>query len=368
MYAVVVPAYRPDGTLESLVAALTRSPASVIVIVDDGSGADYRALFDRVSLMPRVQLLRHAENSGKGAALKTAFEYVLCAYPEIAGVVTADADGQHAVDDIVKVGASLVQRGNTLILGARQFEGRNVPLRSRFGNTVTRSLVRFLVGQRLADTQTGLRGIPLSLLPALLRIPATGYDFELEMLIAAKHCSCPLHEVPIRTIYLEGNRSSHFNPLFDSMRIYFTLLRFSMLSMLSALIDNLVFLCAFFVTGSIAYSQISGRLLSVVFNYTAVRKLVFHSQQSHRVVLPRYLLLVCASGLLSYSLIRLFTSTLAMPIMGAKVLAESLVFLVNFTVQRDFIFKRRIRSSGEGPVPSGGKGAEDQVDAKTLAQ
>ena len=80
------------------------------------------------------------------------------------------------------------------------------------------------------------------------------------------HCkrqTCPLQEVPIRTIYEAGNPTSHFNPLLDSLRIYFVLLRFSFLSLATAIIDNLVFVLAFFVLSSILYAQIIGRLVAV---------------------------------------------------------------------------------------------------------
>ena len=97
----------------------------------------------------------------------------------------------------------------------------------------TRGIMHALLGQKLTDTQTGLRGIPASFLPKLLRQEATGYEFELEMLIAAHQLSIPIVEVPIRTIYEAGNKSSHFNPIVDSMKIYFVLLRFGSVSVLS---------------------------------------------------------------------------------------------------------------------------------------
>ena len=79
-------------------------------------------------------------------------------------------------------------------------------------------LMRLIVGQKLTDTQTGLRGIPAPLVPCLLKLPSSGYEFELDMLIACKHQSVGIVEQPIRTIYLEGNKSSHFRPVADSMR------------------------------------------------------------------------------------------------------------------------------------------------------
>ena len=328
-FAVLIPAYRPEEILVELVRTLSQSHGGPIIVVDDGSGPEFAELFSDVEQIPAVHLLRHAINLGKGAALKSGINHFLCTYPNLIGLVTADADGQHVADDILRVGAQLTALPETLILGTRQFDGR-VPLR-----------IRLLIGQRLSDTQTGLRGIPRSLLPHLLRISVSGYDFELEMLITAKHLAYPMREERVRTIYADGNRTSHFNPILDSTRIYFILLRFSTLSLLTALVDNLVFFTAFHFTGGIGQSQIVARLASIVFNYSFARRLVFLSKQNHHVVLPKYLLLVLCSGLLSYSLIRFLTSAFGMQVMPAKLLAEGLIFIANFTIQRDFVFTKR---------------------------
>jgi putative flippase GtrA len=339
-FAVLIPAYRPEEVLVELVRTLAQSHAGPIIVVDDGSGPEFAERFRQIEQIPAVHVLRHAINLGKGAALKSGINHFLCTFPNLGGLVTADADGQHAADDILHVGSQLTAFPETLILGTRHFDSR-VPLRSRFGNQVSRALVRLLIGQRLSDTQTGLRGIPRSLLPHLLRISVSGYDFELEMLITAKHLAYPMREERVRTIYADGNRTSHFNPILDSTRIYFILLRFSTLSLLTALVDNLVFFTGFHFTGGIARSQIVARLASIVFNYSFARRLVFLSKQEHRVVLPKYLLLVLCSGLLSYSLIRFLTSTFGMQVMPAKLLAEGLIFIANFTIQRDFVFTKR---------------------------
>lgn len=343
-FIVLVPAYRPGEALVRVVSELAGARPAAIVVVDDGSGPEYAEYFERIAPLPGVQVLRHAVNLGKGAALKTGFNHALCTFDGAAGVVTADADGQHAPADILRVGAELSAHPGSLVLGARRFD-RHVPLRSRIGNKATAILVRWLVGQRLSDTQTGLRGIPVPLLPALLRIPQSGYEFELEMLIVARRLSFPARELTIQTIYIDGNRLSHFNPIADSMRIYFILLRSVALSLVTALADNLVFYLAMQVTGSIVQAQVSGRAFAVLLNYSAVRRLVFLSNARHRAVLPRYLLLVVASGVLSYSLIHLLTARLPIGVMTAKILAEGLLFIANFTIQRDFIFTNRERAA-----------------------
>lgn len=342
--AIVIPAYKPGSQFVDLVAALSGSGFAAVVVVDDGSGPEYGELFESAAGYPGVSVLRHAINLGKGAALKTAFNHVLCNHPQAIGAVTADADGQHGIDDILRVAGGLVEHPHALVLGVRAF-GPDVPLRSRIGNALTKGILRVVVGPNLADTQTGLRGIPLGFLPALLRTRSVGYEFELDMLIAARHHEYPIVQIEIRTIYLDGNRSSHFNPLLDSMRIYFVLLRFSFVSLASALIDNTVFFFAFRATSSILGSQVLARVCSVIFNYTAARKAVFLSRARHREQLPRYLALVCLSGAASYTLIRFLHEATGIGIIPAKIIAEGLLFIGNFCVQRDFVFRLR---SGRG--------------------
>jgi glycosyltransferase involved in cell wall biosynthesis len=349
--AVVIPAYRPSEGLIDLVRKLTEKRLPGIVIVDDGSGPEFRETFAQASAFPNVELLRHAVNLGKGAALKTAFNHVLCTIPDLAGVVTADADGQHHPDDIERVAAALLARPDSLVLGARAFDG-DVPLRSKIGNVATRGLMHALLGQKLTDTQTGLRGIPATLLPRLLRLEATGYEFELEMLIAAHQLAVPVVEETIQTIYEQGNPSSHFNPLIDSMKIYFVLLRFGSVSMMSALLDNLIFILTVHRFGSILASQVLSRAFSVAFNYGMVRSSVFYSKQRHQAVLPKYIALTIVSGSCSYAGIRLLSTRYGVGVVAAKLLVETFLFFVNFAVQRAFIFKPQSAAEpAETPQP-----------------
>jgi glycosyltransferase involved in cell wall biosynthesis len=345
LIAVLIPAYKPSDGLVDLVESLSAASSRPIVVVDDGSGPKFGPLFSQAAAFPHVKLLRHAVNLGKGAALKTAMNYVLCEMPDVQAVVTADADGQHHPEDIARVIEAAIAQPDALVLGAREFD-KDVPLRSRFGNVLTRGIMHGLLGRRLTDTQTGLRGIPTTFLPKLLRVESTGYEFELEMLIAAHHLSIPIVEVPIRTIYEPGNKSSHFNPVIDSMKIYFVLLRFGSVSLITALVDNLVFIVAFRSLGNILESQIIGRVVAVTFNYTTVRRSVFYSHQRHSTVLPKYLALVVVSGSASYAGIRLLHENLGVNPVPAKLLVETALFFVNFAVQRMFIF--RPQENGRG--------------------
>jgi putative flippase GtrA len=283
--------------------------------------------------------LRHATNRGKGAALKTGFEYVLSRLPKCIGVITADADGQHSAEDVARIAERFAQDKSSLLLGVRRFSSE-VPLRSRVGNRISRWLVRFLIGHNLQDTQTGLRAIPRSLLADLVRITSNHYEFELDMLIACKHSGYRILQEPIDTIYIDNNRSSHFNPLRDSLKIYFVLLRFGSLSLATTLLDNLLFGIAYMSGTGIAAAQIIARIGASSFNYTRARRAVFLSNEKHSILIPRYLANVAVSGLVSYALIRYLVNGFGISVFWCKAIAETLLFVVNFIIQREMVFVR----------------------------
>jgi glycosyltransferase involved in cell wall biosynthesis len=334
---VLIPAYRPAAVLREIAGALLQAEqVRAVVIVDDGSGPEFAPMFRSLALLDRVHVLPHIVNLGKGAALKTGLNYAACAFPESVGVVTADADGQHSVTDILRVADALSRHPRDLTMGVRGFD-QAVPLRSRLGNVITRSVLRAVTGQKLSDTQSGLRGIPAGFIPDLMKLPPNGYDYELEMLLAARRAQRRIDEVPIETIYLDGNLSSHFNPVLDSMRIYFVLIRFASVSMITAVIDNVVFLAAFHMWGYILPCQLLGRAFGGSFNYYVNKNRVFHSPVGNKLALPKYWLTVLAFAGLSYALIRVLHS-LGMPVPWAKVTAETALFGLGFVVQRDLIF------------------------------
>lgn len=343
--ALLIPAFNPGPELPILVKSLAAGPFAQIYLVNDGSSPAHDSVFQSAAGFEKVTIIRHAVNLGKGAALKTGFNQALVEFPDLAGIVTADADGQHRPHDILHVTAEFLQSPGALVLGARTFAG-DVPLRSRLGNSITHTVMRVVAGQKLGDTQTGLRAVPRRLAETMLSVPANGYEFELEMLIAAKHLGFPVLEQPIATVYEPGNPTSHFEPLRDSMRIYFVLLRFSFISLLSAGIDNFAFFLFFHELEAVAASLIAARLIAVVFNYLAVRRAVFLSREQHRIVLPRYLLLAAANVAFAWALITFLTSYAGFAVIPAKILVESLLFTANFAIQRDFIFARRSGTNG----------------------
>lgn len=336
---VLIPAYNPDYQLFNLTKSLL-SEGYQVVLVDDGSTlAESQVVLAECKALTDVTLLRQVVNLGKGAALKLGLNHIAIHFPEAIGVVTADADGQHAVVDIINVGEALSEHPNDLILGVRSFDTK-VPLRSRLGNSLTRVIFNFVTGFKLLDTQTGLRAIPLSQIPAYLKIHSNRYEFELDMLLQAKHQGYSVQQVLIQSIYLNNNQSSHFNPLLDSMRIYFVLFRFILVSVLSAVLDYIIFMITLGATQNILASQYMARLISGAFNYTTNKRGVFSSKVAVSTSLPRYILLATILGFCSYLLIE-FLVSLHVSIALAKPLAEGLLFIASFSIQRSFVFRAR---------------------------
>jgi glycosyltransferase involved in cell wall biosynthesis len=335
---VIVPAYNPPPVLLELVRAVIVKYA--VVVVDDGSGPQFQGLFEEVAGLERVTLLRHSVNLGKGAALKTGFNHAFLHCPHCPGVVTADADGQHLVEDIFAVAAALAGSPGSLILGVRTWTG-SVPLRSKFGNLTTRLIMQYVTGQSLEDTQTGLRGIPLRLIPQLLRLPTHGYDFELDMLVLCKYEQVAIRQIPIQTVYLDGNRSSHFSPLRDSMRIYFVFLRFSFVSILTAVLDNLLFIALYTAIPKLAIAQAFGRFGAAFFNYSMNRIGTFRSRAPVSRTLPRYAFTVFAFGVISYAAIHTLSEYGGVNVIAAKIGVEAFLFFVSFVVQRDLVFNNK---------------------------
>lgn len=223
--AVVIPAYEPEGALVDLVRDVIRRLGAAVVVVDDGSSRDRVPVFAAVSRLPGVTLLAHATNRGKGQALKTAFRFVMATMPDVVGVVTADADGQHLPVDIAAVAARLAARPDRLVLGRRRLD-RGAPWRSRLGNALSRRVFRLVTGRTVADTQTGLRGVPAALLADLVRLRPSAYDFELDALLLVTRLGLAIDEIPVATVYADGNRTSHFQPVRDSAKVYLVFLRF----------------------------------------------------------------------------------------------------------------------------------------------
>jgi glycosyltransferase involved in cell wall biosynthesis len=361
MIPIVIPAYEPDERLIDLLEALAADPGlGPVLLVDDGSGPRYDALFARANAALALRqgqdvpsrLIRYAPNRGKGAALKWAFSFIRDNWPQAAGCVTADCDGQHTPADIAAVSACLAAHPQALILGVRQLAGPGVPRNSAFGNRLASGLFRLTTGRALDDTQTGLRGIPAAAFQELLAIPANRFDFEMQALIQAAHRGHEIIEQPIATVYdSTDHHSTHYRPLVDSLRIgrifFGSFVRFSASSLISTMIDLILFwiFCRLFhpfIAGVwyVTWATVAARILSAAQNWLTNYYLVFHSKGSKAHSAGRYFLLALAilaanAGLMT-ALVALFP---AVPPLIFKIIVNLVLFIASYRIQKRFVYK-----------------------------
>lgn len=342
---ILIPAYEPDGKLVELIRSIrSLHDGQPIVIVDDGSGPDYEPVFDAVGRLG-CDVLVHPANRGKGAALKTGFAHIARTY-RAHDVVCADCDGQHRLADIVHVADVTGSHRGEIVLGARAFDGE-VPLRSRFGNSLTRSIFGVLTGARVGDTQTGLRGYPAWMLSWLAGIPGERFEYELEVLLAARRLGIGILEAPIETVYLDGNRSSHFDPVRDSIRVYLPLLRFAASGLASFALDAVLLLVLMGLTGNLLVSVVAARVVSASANFAANRTAVFADRAPTGRSARRYLVLAATVMMLNYLVLAGLTQVLSVPLAPAKLFTEAALFALSFHGQRRYVFAN---PAGNGAV------------------
>jgi glycosyltransferase involved in cell wall biosynthesis len=330
-FGVLIPAYEPGEALPALTRALMDEGVPVVV-VNDGSATGLEC-FEQIRAQGAV-VLEHGENLGKGRALKTGLAWM--AEQGYEGVVTADADGQHSLEDILRVARALASGSRRLVLGIRDVS--RMPNRSRTGNCLTRTLFRLLYGIKLQDTQTGLRGIPLTgeNRSGLLSLTGERYEYEMEMLIEAGELfPAGIQELEIETIYLEdSDTSSHFRPLADGARIYSVLFRhfprFFLSSILAFLVDYSLFnLLYYLLFHRSVPAAVLARVVSAGVNYTVNRKLVFGSSY-HLLGYVKICLVILLAG---SGLMYLLVDCLSLPAFLVKPLVDCGLYVLSFAAQ-----------------------------------
>ena len=348
--AVILPCLNPSDEFDRVVDELLGAGFCDIVIVDDGSGAEFRGHFDRAAEDPRCHVLTHEVNRGKGAALKTAFAWLSENRPGCAGAVTVDGDGQHLTKDILACAAALTEDGGALVLGCRDFSGKDVPPKSRVGNRVTRGVLGLLCGVRVSDTQTGLRAVPAAQFPRMLTIRGERYEYETNMLLELRRDRVPFREVPIETVYSDGNAATHFRPVADSLRIYRFILLYVLSSLAGALLDLIVFQILMLLltepdhNTAVLISTYGARLCSSFLNFNLNRSLVFNGKGGYGKTLLRYAVLAVCQAFISSQLVAWLSGLAAG---GAGIVTtlikfgvDTLLFFLSFRLQQSWVFRK----------------------------
>jgi glycosyltransferase involved in cell wall biosynthesis len=216
--AALIPAYDAAATVGDVVRGV-RAHVARVVVVDDGSRDGTAA----AAVAAGAEVVRHAGNRGKGAALLTGLAHLGDA--GVARALTLDADGQHLAAEVPALLAAADAAPGALVVGVRRKAGHTIRAANRFGNWVADRLMTAIAGRSLPDTQSGFRVYPVA---ATLALGARGerFDFETEILLRAARAGMPLVGVPVAVHYPPvAERVSHFRPAVDTLRIIRTVLR-----------------------------------------------------------------------------------------------------------------------------------------------
>lgn len=347
--AVLIPALDPNNKLVDLVKELNQIGLVNVVVIDDGSENSSRAVFDEVQTHGHgAKIYHHQNNRGKGAALKTGIATIKKNQPHSIGVVTADADGQHAPHDILKVAKALAA-DNIMVLGTRDLSCPDVPLTSKIGNLFSAIYYKLKTGRLLKDTQTGLRGIPAKHFDFALNVEGDRYEYEMRFLEQMNEKNIAYRTLDIETIY-EKDRVTHFRAVSDSYMIYKTFFKNIASSLLSATVDITSFMLLVYVGNSIFSATAIARIISGIFNFSLNKIWVFEKKNSHNTrneslkYLALFIMQMGFSGLLTGALSDVFNFHNGLLI--SKIWVDCFLFVTNFMVQRFWIFpSHKIRYS-----------------------
>ena len=367
---LVIPTIDPDMRLVSLVDDMRMRGFCNIIVVDDGSGEGSRPVFEALEQRD-VHVYHHDTNKGKGRAIKTALRHVRGLFPHATHFVTMDDDGQHLPDDVVAVCKAADDYPACIVLGTRDFKGKGVPARSRFGNAFSSAYFKMDTGMTCPDTQTGLRAVPIEQLGLALSTPGERYDYEMNFLTAAVKQDVSVAMVPITTVYENNNEGSHFSTVRDSVLVFKQFFRFAGSSITCALVDLGIFalITALFdmkVAALVALATVVARLASGVLNFMLNRMWSFADSGSRRgrvdFQAARYFALFCAQMIASMTLVTAL-SFLPVPLVGVKALVDGTLFVVSYFVQRNWVFKAPVRA--QAIMVKGGAHANESFGASS---
>ncbi|HUE85538.1 MAG TPA: glycosyltransferase family 2 protein [Vicinamibacterales bacterium] len=212
LVVALIPALNEAGTIRGVVEGV-RPHVSAVVVVDDGSTDDTSALAEAGGAV----VLKHERVGGKGRAIRTGLEHVL-AHTSAQYVLILDGDMQHLPEEAPRLIAAARAADADLVVGVRRFEPGAMP-RSRYhANVIGSRALSSFVGVPLEDTQCGYRLFRTEMLRRM-RLRATGYDIETEMLIKVGRLGGRIVQAPISAVY--GGARSKLRPVRDTTRTCF---------------------------------------------------------------------------------------------------------------------------------------------------
>ena len=200
-----IPAFNEEGVIGNLIKK-TLSYVDSVVVCDDGSSDNTIKEAEKSGAF----VLKHGENKGKGAALKTLFDHVR--HSEFDIIVTIDGDGQFLPNEIKKLTKPIQEKSADIVVGYRFDDSTEMPSYRKFGNKILDHATNIVTNLPIRDTQSGFRAYSKKAID-LIEFSNDGFTADSEILISASENGLRISEEKITVIYDTGYKTSTKNPV-----------------------------------------------------------------------------------------------------------------------------------------------------------
>lgn len=332
---IIIPSLNPDEKILTVVKTLKLKGFTNFLIINDGSEEENNHYFNSLKQDYGCEIITNKKNNGKGNALKQGFNRAIIMV-NVESVITVDDDNQHKADDVLNVKKHL--KIGHITLGSRIFT-KDVPFKSYIGNKISSILFKYITKSNISDTQTGLRGMYIEDLKKIIEIDGERFDYEMNVILNLNRLSLNIVEVPIKTVYIENNETSHFKVITDTLKICSVIFKFLLSSLLCFCVDFTLFILLHYLilADNVFIPVLLSRMVSSFLNYKINYKVVFNSNKKSKTIMYKYYVLIFVIMILSSTLTTFFKGL--GNIILVKMVVDSLLFIFNYNMQRKYIFK-----------------------------
>jgi putative flippase GtrA len=289
-----------------------------------------------------------AAQPGKTAAAACGLQAVYTQEHDCRSIVLVDTRRGYLAEDILAFAKAAQTHPDCLVVAERNSQADSSFL-ARLAGGLSQRLAQFFLGVPLRDLRSGLLAIPCRAVPSLAlagrpaqRQNRAGSEFELDLIMAGKHGGFHIRShLLLSGAASAGGQAPPVRMMLNSMSLYFVLARYVSTSLLTAVVDNLVFFLCYPWVHNLLVSIYLARLVAILVNYFLLRKVVFYSSDKPTRTFPKYIALVLFSGLVASLLIDFFNAEFHTGVMLGKIIAELLLYLVNFAVLNKLVFVHR---------------------------
>jgi glycosyltransferase involved in cell wall biosynthesis len=188
-----------------------------VVVCDDGSTDK---TYEKAELAGAI-CLKHKKNLGKGAALKSLFDYARNCDVDI--IVTIDGDGQFLPEEIPKLKKSIEDKKTDIVIGNRFDNADEMPQYRKFGNKILDKMTNLASDLPIKDSQSGYRAYSKKVIDSV-KFNVNGFGADAEILIDASKKGFKISEEKVKVIYNTGMKTSTKNPISHSGEVVTSLL------------------------------------------------------------------------------------------------------------------------------------------------